>query len=590
MTTLHRTLQIELAGAPADDDAPLPAVIATDSPVSRDGLAEILDCTAAGVDLSRAPLPLIVAHDARRLAVGVVDNIQPAGRVVRALVRFGSSAEARAIRADVVAGIHRSLSVGYSHLDNGTPTEGGIVYRWQPHEVSLVPVPADPAAGFFRSRNQPETTTMNQDTEELMTRAEIDGEINALCKQYGTPDLARGLVSSGASLDDTKAAILHERAMRDRTGPQHRPAPMDHFMLPDTSRLPLGALTRARQADDERQLIADSLAARMGVRSDRPVLHGLAVVDLARRALELSGTEVRPAWNRSQIIERAMGMHTTSDFPQLLGTAAHRVLHDGYDVAPPALKSVARLVSARDFRERTTVRLSGASLERVNEHGEYKAGAITEAAAGWKLQTYGRIFAVTRQALVNDDLDALGGLLRQFGQAAAQREADELVDALLNPVQIDGKDVFSTARGTQITPKLSAAGLAAAVLALRTQKDADGRPLSQQPGTLIVPAALEMTALQLVATINATEAKNVQPYRLSVQVEPRLDDASTTAWFLVATNQSALEYGYLDGQAGPQVTTREGFEVDGLEVKASMDFGCGFVAPHGWVKSTGTTT
>lgn len=589
MTTLHRTLQIELAGTPADDDAPLPAIIATDTPVNRDGLAEILDCTGAGVDLSRAPLPLIVAHDARRLAVGVVDSIQPAGRVVRALVRFGSSAEARAIRADVLAGIHRSLSVGYSHLDAGTRTEAGTVYRWQPHEVSLVPVPADPAAGFFRSRNHTETPTMNQESEELMTRAEIDDEINAMCKQYGTQSLARGLVSSGASIDQAKAAIVHERGMRDRTGPQHRQTSMEHFMLPDTSRLPMGALTRARHSDNERELIADSLAARMGVRTDRPVLHGLAVVDLARRALELGGTEVRPAWNRSQIIERAMGMHTSSDFPALLGTAAHRVLHDGYDVAPAALKAVARLVSARDFRERTTVRLSGASLERVNEHGEYKAGAITEAAAGWKLQTYGRIFAVTRQALVNDDLDALGGLLRQFGQAAAQREADELVDALLNPAQIDGKDVFSTARGTQITAKLTAAGLAAAVLALRTQKDAGGRLLSQEPGTLIVPAALEMTALQLVATINATEAKNVQPYRLGVQVEPRLDDASTTAWFLVATNQSALEYGYLDGQAGPQVTTREGFEVDGLEVKASMDFGCGFVAPYGWVKSTGTT-
>lgn len=46
-----------------------------------------------------------------------------------------------------------------------------------------------------------------------------------------------------------------------------------------------------------------------------------------------------------------------------------------------------------------------------------------------------------------------------------------------------------------------------------------------------------------------------------------------------------MEYGYLDGSEGVQVTQREGFEVDGREIKARLDFG--WVAPAGWVKSTG---
>ena len=82
--------------------------------------------------------------------------------------------------------------------------------------------------------------------------------------------------------------------------------------------------------------------------------------------------------------------------------------------------------------------------------------------------------AITRQALVNDDLDRFGGLLVEFARAAAQREADELTNVLLNLGTIDGQALFSAPRGTQITNALSAGGLAAAVLALRQQRDAAG--------------------------------------------------------------------------------------------------------------------
>lgn len=123
---------------------------------------------------------------------------------------------------------------------------------------------------------------------------------------------------------------------------------------------------------------------------------------------------------------------------------------------------------------------------------------------------------------------------------------------------------------------------------LRLQKEEDGGLILQEPANLVVPVALEMTARQLVASFVANTADTVQPYRLGVVVEPRLDVASKSAWYLVAGNQSALEYGYLDGTQGVQITQREGFEIDGLEVKARLDFGCGWVAPVGWVKSSGT--
>lgn len=560
------TRQIELRADAAGDAEEIPCTIATDAPVPRSMGAEILDCTPAGVDLTRAPLPLLIAHDAGSLAVGHVDALAADGSRVTGRARFATSPEAQQILADVKAGIHRSLSVGYAHIGEGVPTDAGTVYRWQPHEVSIVPVPADIGAGFYRSKDHHMTPTAP-----TINRAELQAEIMELGKRHGLTDFARGLAQSATNIAAARAAILEELAARDRAGPLHR----------------RGHIYEHDGENGEREIIVASLAHRMGARQkDQPILRGLDAVGLAARSLELAGQRVYSDMSRTQIIERAM--HGTGDFPQLLGSAAGRVLLDAYAATPAALKAVARETMLPDFRDRTAVRMGGApSLEKVNEHGEFHYGTIEEGAAVWRLATYGRIFSITRQALVNDDLGAFGDLVRMFAEAAARREADELVKALTSPGQVDGATLFSTTRNTQTARKLTLAGLGVAVQALRSQKHF-GELVSQEPGAIVVPAALEMTARQLVASISATKASDVQPFgALNVVVEPRLTDADE--WYLAAANQRALEYGYLDGEAGPQISQREGFEVDGLEVKAHLDFGCGWVAPVGWVQNTGAT-
>ncbi|MDO9149738.1 MAG: hypothetical protein Q7U52_19125 [Hydrogenophaga sp.] len=566
MSTARHTRAIQFdtrAGAIADGD-PIPCTIATTNPVERFGVLEVLDCSPAGVDLSRAPLPLITVHDANSLAIGIVENLQAQGDRVTGLARFGTSPEAQQIRADVLADIHRSLSVGYALLDEGTPIEGGCIYRWQPYEVSLVPIPADPAAGFFRSLSGvPPMTTKT-------TPAEAQ-QITALCTRHGVPDFAPGLLSRGVTLAQAGTAILDELAHRDQQAGGHRNV--------------LGMTQRPDQ--NEREAIENTLVARMGGRVSGPVIGAADCTALAARALALSGQRVQDGDSRDRILKRAL--HTTGDFPLLLGNAVNRVLHAAYEDAPATLKTIGRLANLPDFRGKSVVRLGGApSLEKVSEAGEFSYGTVNETANGWRLATFGRIVGLSRQALVNDDLSGFATMLTKFGQAAARREAEELVSVLLTPPQIDGAALFAAGRSTQITNVLNIDGLAAAVRAMRAQKDLDGGLVMQEPATLLVPAALEMTARQLVASFNPTSAGAVQPFTLSVAVEPRLDAASAAAWYLVAGNQSALEYGYLDGAQGVQTDQRDGFEIDGIEIKARLDFGCGWVSPVGWVKSTGT--
>ena len=569
-------MRIEVDGSTIEVDAPIPVTIATSAPIERWGVMEALDCSPAGVDLSRSPLSLITGHDQSRLAIGVVDHLVATGDRVTGLVRFSSSAEAQQVRTDVLAGIHLYVSVGYERIDEGQPIEGGFRYRWMPHEVSVVSVPADANAGFFRSFAQGKAIMPALNTPDAAATQAAHDQIIEIGRRYGLEGFTRGLTAGGATIEQTRSALLDELARRDAAAGGHL----------NISWAPEGA----RQGGTDRQAIIDTLAARMGVRSNgATIIRSVDCVGLAQRTLNMAGVRVPDDWSRTQIIERAF--HTTSDFPALLGSAVGRVLHEAYAAAPAALKAVGRKVNASDFRARSIIRVGSApDLEKVDEHGEFKYGTIGEGTATWKLSTFGRIFAVTRQALVNDDLGGFADLAGKFGEAASRREAEELVAILLAPPAIDGGAMFSAARSSLIPDALSITGLGNAVLALRKQTDLDGRLLSQDPAQLVVPAALEMKARQLVATINATQAGDVQPFKVDVVVEPRLDASSAIVWYLVAARQSALEYGYLDGNEGVQIIQREGFEVDGLEVKARLDFGCGWGAPTGWVKSNGNDT
>ena len=75
-------------------------------------------------------------------------------------------------------------------------------------------------------------------------------------------------------------------------------------------------------------------------------------------------------------------------------------------------------------------------------------------------------------------------------------------------------------------------------------------------------------------------------------VEGRLDAVASvgvTKWFMsVDPSQiDTLEYCYLEGQQGVYIETRQGFEVDGVEIKARMDFGAAALDYRGLQKNAG---
>ena len=75
-----------------------------------------------------------------------------------------------------------------------------------------------------------------------------------------------------------------------------------------------------------------------------------------------------------------------------------------------------------------------------------------------------------------------------------------------------------------------------------------------------------------------------RPTDAPVQTEP-----GQTAWYLAASpNQiDTIEYAYLEGQQGAYIETRNGFDVDGVEIKCRLDFGAKAIDWRGLYKNPG---
>jgi hypothetical protein len=87
------------------------------------------------------------------------------GRQGAAPLQFSSRPEVEPIWQDVLAGILRHVSVGYTverwrdDIDPATGERTRTAIAWTPIEISLVPTPADPGSTVRTGGNMPEAET-----------------------------------------------------------------------------------------------------------------------------------------------------------------------------------------------------------------------------------------------------------------------------------------------------------------------------------------------------------------------------------------------------------------------------------------------
>jgi hypothetical protein len=568
------------------------------------GYIERLSLDPTAVDLSRLiGASVLDAHrqTAVRDVLGTVRDAHVDGRQGAATLQFSSRPEVEPIWQDVLAGILRHVSVGYTverWRDDADPATGErtrTATAWTPIEISLVPTPADPGATVRTGGNMPEANTNTDDsartphaenTDAVQNRAQVNAEIRSIARIAGLgQEFVDGLIDRGATADETRRAAFDELARRGGGALRTEQTCVEVLESEDDPQLRVRQMGEALYARINPQHQLSGPARRYAYAT---------CAEMARELLILRGHPVT-GLSPAAIITRAL--HTASDFGLIVGDTIGRTLRAAYQAAPVGIRRLGRQTTARDFRTVNKIMLGEAPmLEKLNEHGEIKAGTIAEAKEAYKVETFARKIGVTRQVLVNDDLGAFTDLSRRMGQAAAETEAKTLVDLLEagsgnGPVMNDSKRLFHADHGNKAASGGTIADdtLSAARLAMRSQTGLSGQRISATPKYLLVPPAQETAAEKWLATIAAAKAADVNPFSgsLSLVVEPRL--SSATRWYVSADPNEidGLEYAYLAGGEGPQVESKSGWDVDGVEVRVILDFGAGFIDWRAWYQNAG---
>lgn len=561
-----------------DSDAmTVEAVASTFSDVARPSpqgpFTERLD--PAGLDPSGlVGAPVLDGHrqSSARDVVGVVTAYRMEEGALIVMIKLSSAADAAPVVDRIREGTLRGVSIGYrvtrwaNSTNPSTRARLRTAAAWFIKEVSAVSIPADPGATFRSLDMEPdEIEILSPERSALISRVRAAHDLSG--------DWVTRMEEAGDELTDDEVrqagrdAALAAMQDRSRSAPRIRTAT-------GGSDNPAAVLQHRSAA------LYARVSGEAPSEEARPYM-GERLSDMARACVEATGTSTR-MMDTDQLFRAAM--HTTSDFPQLLTSTGNRTLATAYQAAQcPVKTTLARQSTLADFRPGTRLKLSDiGTLPKVGEAGEIIGTSRGESTETYALDTYATQFAISRKALINDDLGAFRDWGATAGRMAAETEANLLLSHLLgNPTMgEDNTALFHADHGNLAAGSaLEVAALDAARKAMRGMKALDGKtPINATPKYLLVGPELETEAEQILAAIYAATVADANPFtgRLTLLVEPRITDSS----FYIFADPSVLpvlEYSYLSSAQGPQMASREGWDVLGMEFRVVLDFGCGAV-------------
>jgi ATP-dependent Clp endopeptidase proteolytic subunit ClpP len=342
--------------------------------------------------------------------------------------------------------------------------------------------------------------------------------------------------------------------------------------------------------------VKQSLLARAGIDKDKAdakdnAYNAMTLRELARASLVDRGISVS-GHNAMSMVGLAF-THSSSDFGQILIDVAHKSLLKGWETATENFDQFTSRGTLTDFRPAKRVGLGDFGyLPQVGEGEEYTYGTIGDEGASVALATYGKLFAITRQAIINDDMNLLTKIPEKMGQAARATIA-KLVFALLtgNAIAQDGKALFDASHKNTLTgAALDVTSIDKAIQIMNGFVNSHGEPLEIEPEFMLLPTSLYTRAKQVLgsASVDGADANSgiINPIRDIVPAlkSARLQVADPKSWYLI--NKEAIEVSYLDGIDTPYIEQQNGFTVDGVSTKVRIDAGVNVIDYRGIVKVT----
>jgi len=567
---------------------------------------EVLDMT--GADLARlVDGPVLEDHDpSARRVVGRVIAARVAGDKLLASIRISNATDAEPVWQRVADGTLATVSVGYRvhryEPDKSRPRTW-IARAWQPLEISLVSIPADPAA---RVRGVAAALTDAKETMSMDTITPAEGPDSVRAERERISAIDAAAEAARALLPaDRIAAVRADAIAQGWTGDDVRRALFD-ALITHAPRPSISARPETGPAHDDPAMIRDAMAEAIAARAmpgyqpkgaGRHVeFMGASITEMARELLIARGERVDRRAPAHKLVERSM--LTVSDLPGVLASAGRRILSQLLAADSPA-RALCRPRQVRDFRQIETLTFSGPGrLAQMLEGGEVTIAPPAERREVGRVRTFARQLHISREALVNDDLGAFAEPLRLFASAVAETEAAEFLELFgtngsgWGPNMADGQPLFHTSHGNVVTGTMGTAGIGEARRVMRLQQLPGGGLARVTPRHLLTGPGEETAAEQALSQIAVATAEDDRPVfanRVVLHVEPRL---AGPAWFLFADpNEAAIaEFVSLEATGGvPQV---ESFNLGpnrlGIALRCVHDFAIVPASYVGVVRASGT--
>ncbi|HDT3000795.1 TPA: Clp protease ClpP [Proteus mirabilis] len=321
--------------------------------------------------------------------------------------------------------------------------------------------------------------------------------------------------------------------------------------------------------------------------------NSMTLRELARASLTERGVGVA-TYNPMQMIGMAF-THSTSDSGNILLDVANKAILLGWEENDETFEKWTKKGQLSDFKTAHRVGLGAfPSLRKVREGAEYKYVTLNDKGETIALATYGELFSISRQAIINDDMNMLTDVPKKLGEAAKATIGDLVYAVLIdNEKMSDKKALFSTDHKNILTGGMDVETISAGRTAMRQQKEGE-RTLNIRPAFMLVPTTLETQATQVVksGSVKGADVNSniINPIRDLAEIiaEPRLDDASEKDWYMVSRQGSdTIEVAYLNGIDLPYIDQLDGFTSDGVTTKVRIDAGVAPVDYRGLLKVTG---
>lgn len=510
-------------------------------------------------------------------------------------------------------------------IDPTKLTEAGKAFAMQQYDAAMKPAappaagppaaaaatpPAAPAAAVAGAKVDL-TADLQQQLQAgqklIASTLRKNAEIQA--KAAGHPLIAAKAIEEGWSLEKVELEVLKASATSGTRPTSFRASEKD---LPQDAVLCAAMCITRNTKDYEKHFKPEVLQA-----AHSEFRRGVGLQQIIIRAAQANGFQIAAGdrittANINEILEAACptrrelqaGFSTVS-LPGILSNVANKELLTGYMEEDSAWKEIAKVKSVSDFKQVTSYRmLSDMTYELVPPGGEIKHGKVSEESYTRQVKTYGKMFVLTREDIINDDLGAFDGLRDEIGRGAAKKLNEIFWTAFIN-----NGSFFTTARtnyieGATTTLLTDGVGLGLAVKQFRkmTSPSADGLKhvgAGLRPEILLVPPELEVAAEILhkntnLAAVKASDA-NIYANKYRPVVVWQLSDSnytgySTTAWYLLTNPNSmpTMVTSFLNGQQNPTVENGDvEFNRLGVSIRAYHDWGCDQAEYLGGLKSKG---